>query len=111
MDTEGFWNRLKEEGHLSPALRDEFIRIYGDRGHKALQAIQHGMVKRYLDFIVVVGASGEYVVEEDFCTCQDFMYRGKCCWHILAARLAVACGGCETFDMWYQDVWTGRETG
>lgn len=111
MDPKTFWSRLKEEGRLSPALMDEFIQIYGDRGHKAMQALEHRMVKKYLDFVVVVGASDEYVVEDDFCNCQDFMYRGKCCWHILAARLAGACGGYETFDLWYQDSWTGRESG
>ncbi|MCU0632439.1 MAG: SWIM zinc finger family protein [Methanolinea sp.] len=107
MDAKEFWKRLKEEGCLSPGLLDEFIQIYGDRGQKALQALEKRMVRRYLDFVVVVGASHEYVVEEDFCTCQDFMYRGKCCWHLLAARLASVCGGYETCDRWYQDSWTG----
>jgi len=108
MDAEEFWKRLKAEGHLSPELLDELISIYGERGQKAAHALEKMMVKKYRDFVVVVGASREYVVEEDFCTCQDFMYRGKCCWHILAARLAGVCGGYETYDLWYQDSWTGR---
>lgn len=105
MDPAEFWKMLKEEGCLTPRLSEECIRIYGDRGQKALNALKNGMVRKYLDFVVVAGSSHEYIVEEDFCTCQDFVYRGKCCWHLLAARLAGICGGYEPRNEWYQETW------
>ena len=108
MDAKEFWTRLRKEGSLSPEMREELIRIYGERGEKALLALDRRMVKKYLDFVVVAGASREYVVEDDFCSCQDFMYRGKCCWHIIAASLAGMCGSFETCDLWYQDSWRTR---
>lgn len=105
MDAEGFWERLKEEGSLSPGLYEVFLSLYGDRGQRALEALEHRKVRKYRDFVVVLGSSHEYVVEPDFCTCQDFLFRGRCCWHVLAARLADACGSYEVFDQWYQDSW------
>ncbi len=105
MDPEEFWRLLKKEGVLTPRLSDEFVRIYGDRGQKALHALKNGMVRKYLDFVVVAGTSQSYVVEEDFCTCRDFVFRGKCCWHLLAARLARICGGYAEREEWYQDTW------
>lgn len=105
MDAKEFWGRLKDEGCLSPHLREELIQVYGDRGEKAALSLEKKMIRKYRDFIVVVGASGEYVVEGDFCTCNDFLFRGKCCWHILAVRLASVCGRIEEYDLWYQDTW------
>lgn len=106
MDAKEFWGRLKDEGFLSPQLREELIRLYGERGEKAALSLEKKMIRKYRDFIVVAGASGEYIVEEDFCTCNDFMFRGKCCGHILAVRLASLCGMMEECDRWYQDTWT-----
>ncbi len=105
MDPGEFWKLLTGEKCLSPRLLHEFICIYGDRGQKALDAYRSGKVRRYRDFVVVAGSSQEYIVEEDFCTCHDFLFRGKCCWHLLAARLAAACGGYDARDDWYQDIW------
>jgi predicted nucleic acid-binding Zn finger protein len=105
MDEKELWDAIKSEGCLSPGLREEIIRVHGERGRKALQALDEGQVKRYRDFVVVVGTSGEYIVEEEFCTCQDFLFRGKSCWHLLAARLAALCGGWEVYDLWYQETW------
>jgi len=52
-----------------------------------------------------VGHSDEYIVEDDFCTCSDFLFRGRECWHILAVRIAERTGVYESYDLWYQDVW------
>lgn len=109
MDAKEFWDTLKGEGCLTPRFREELIHLYGEWGEKAALSLEKKMVKKYRDFMVVVGASGEYIVEGDFCTCHDFMFRGRCCWHILAVRLALLCGGVEEYDLWYQDTWAGPE--
>ena len=83
---------------------DAYLRKrYGDRGNKAIQACREGKVEKYLDFYVVHGVTGTYVVEDDFCTCSDFLFRGKECWHILAVRYAKSTGLCIKRDEWYQE--------
>ncbi|NYT05935.1 MAG: hypothetical protein GKC04_06145 [Methanomicrobiales archaeon] len=99
------WDQLSREGRLSPAVCERIRHVYGDRGEKALRAVRDGRVKRYLDFFVVVGRTAEYVVEGDFCTCGDFLFRGRECVHILAVRIAQATGRYELFESWYQDEW------
>ncbi|HUU74729.1 MAG TPA: SWIM zinc finger family protein [Methanoregulaceae archaeon] len=106
MDIDDFWDQLKAEGDLKPRLSDKVIRLYGERGRKALMAINEGQIKKYLDFFVVVGKTDEYVVDDDFCTCNDFIFRGGQCWHIIAVRIAAITGTFESFDLWYQDVWS-----
>jgi len=103
-----FWERLREKGRLTPEARRRIEEAFGERGRKALRAVDEGRVKRYLDFFVVVGQSDEYVVEEDFCTCSDFVYRSRHCWHILAVRIAEATGEYEKYPLWYQDTWSKR---
>ncbi|MBN1166798.1 MAG: SWIM zinc finger family protein [Methanospirillaceae archaeon] len=71
------------------------------RGSKALAIIDDGKVMRFYDFFVVIGEKGEYVVEDDFCTCDDFLNRGGPCGHILAVRIARAIGRYELADIWY----------
>ncbi|TAJ44731.1 SWIM zinc finger family protein [Methanofollis fontis] len=93
IDTEG----------LSPAVRQQILRCHRARGEKALKAVDAGKIRKYLDFYVVTGQTGEYVVEEDFCTCSHFTYRGRCCWHILAAEIAARTGLYECRDEWYVD--------
>lgn len=108
MDERDFWKRLREIRSLTPEIRETIVQLYGDRGRKALAALDRGQVNQYNDFVVVVGASGEYVVEEDYCTCRDFSFRRGCCWHLLAARLAALSGCFVEIDLWYQDTWSGR---
>ncbi|MDN7024471.1 hypothetical protein FGU65_06140 [Methanoculleus sp. FWC-SCC1] len=90
---------------LDPAFRERMVARHGERGRKALRAVEDGRVKRYRDFFVVVGRSSEYVVEADFCTCSDFIFRGRECWHILAVQVAEQTGLYESYDLWYQDTW------
>lgn len=92
---------VEDRSHLRQAALEE----YGERGAKALDAVFNGNVKLYRDFFVVVGQSSEYVVEDDFCTCPDFAFRGRECWHILAVRIARISGRFESYDLWYQDSW------
>ena len=99
------WHRIKEMHVLNLSLREEIIATFGDRGKKALAAIDAGKVKQYRDFLVVEGRTAEYVVDEDFCTCRDFLYRGRTCWHLLAVRIAMGADMAEPVDAWYQDRW------
>lgn len=100
-----FERRLAEKKALDPDIREEIRTVFGKRGINALAAIDEQRVKRYLDFFVVEGATSEYIVDEDFCTCGDFLYRERECWHLLAVRLAAATDSYTRVDSWYQDRW------
>jgi predicted nucleic acid-binding Zn finger protein len=102
------WQRIRENNFLDTALREEIQAAFGARGKKALAAIDAGKVKKYLDFFVVEGRTAEYIVDEDFCTCRDFLYRGRNCWHLLAVRIAMGTNLVKRVDAWYQDHWNGR---
>jgi predicted nucleic acid-binding Zn finger protein len=41
------------------------------------------------------------VVDEEFCTCNDFLFRGRECVHILTVRVACATGCYERYNTWY----------
>jgi predicted nucleic acid-binding Zn finger protein len=97
------WQRLLEKRELDEELRAAIEAGLGPRGKKALAAIDAGKIKKYLDFFVVQGRTGDYVVDEDFCTCGDFMFRNRTCWHLIAVRIAIATGRFESVDSWYTD--------
>lgn len=99
------WQKIERDRALTPEFRACIESAYGERGKKALEAVDAGQVKRYRDFFIVVGRSDEYIVEDDFCTCSDFLFRGRECWHILAVRIAGRTGLYESYDLWYQDTW------
>jgi len=99
------WQRLGEKRALDADLRCEIEKTFGNRGKKALAALDAGKITRYLDFFVVTGRTAEYVVDVDFCTCGDFMFRNRTCWHLLAVRIAQETGIFESADTWYQDRW------
>lgn len=103
MNADGIWQRLSEKKELDPALRREIEEEFGSRGTKALAAIDDGKILKYLDFFVVEGRTSRYIVEDDFCTCSDFLYRGRACWHLLAVQLARATGTFREIDAWYID--------
>jgi predicted nucleic acid-binding Zn finger protein len=96
---------LSEHKVFTPEIRHEIKTAFGRRGDKALTAIDKYRVKKYLDFFVVEGITSEYIVDEDFCTCGDFLYRGRECWHLLAVRLALASCSYVRVDTWYQERW------
>ena len=77
--------------------------IYGKKADNAITAVEEGRVLKYLDFFVVIGNTGEYVVVDDFCTCHDFAFRQIECWHILAVRIAKHSGSYTCIDEWYLD--------
>lgn len=103
------WQRIEEKNTLDASLREEIVAAFGTRGKKALAAIDAGKVRKYLDFFVVEGRTSEYVVDEDFCTCRDFLYRGRTCWHLLAVRIAMGADLANRVDEWYQDRWVKHE--
>jgi predicted nucleic acid-binding Zn finger protein len=105
MSMSDLWQQVGEKKALDDALRAGIVAEYGLRGAKALDAIDLHLVKKYLDFFVVIGSTGEHVVSEDVCTCRDFAFRQKPCWHLIAVRIAEATGTFETIDAWYQENW------
>ena len=107
------WHLNKEKHVLDITLREEIVAAFGTRGKKALAAIDAGKVKKYLDLFVVEGRTAEYVVDEDFCTCRDFLYRNRTCWHLLAVRIAMGADLVKQVDGWYQERWNrqGGEPG
>jgi predicted nucleic acid-binding Zn finger protein len=99
------WEKLRTEHTLSIDLQEEILRLFGERGRKALLAVEEKRVKKYLDFFVVVGTSDEYVIDCEFCNCRAQIFRGGLCWHVLAARIAEMTGKYEEIDEWYMDTW------
>ena len=97
------WERLRTSQELDEKTRGEIVEAFGKKGTSALGAIDAGRVKKYLDFFVVEGKTAAYIVEDDFCTCGDFLYRGRACWHLLAVRIAVATGTFRQVDGWNAD--------
>lgn len=81
------------------------IENFGKRGDKAFFYVKEGRVKKYRDFFVVVGRN-EYIVDEDFCICQDFQFNlkgKKPCAHIIAIHVASATGNLDEIDAHYID--------
>jgi predicted nucleic acid-binding Zn finger protein len=97
------WERLRDRKGLDEEIREEILEAFGKKGSSALGAIDAGRVKKYLDFFVVEGKTAAYIVEDDFCTCGDFLYRGRACWHLLAVRIARETGRVVAVDTWYQE--------
>jgi predicted nucleic acid-binding Zn finger protein len=94
---------------LDSASREAIVTAYGKKGTSALDAIDAGRVKKYLDFFVVEGKTAAYIVEDDFCTCGDFLYRGRACWHLLAVGIAEETGQIVSIDTWYQETMKAGE--
>ncbi|OPX65241.1 MULTISPECIES: SWIM zinc finger family protein [unclassified Methanoregula] len=95
---------LKGRNGLDAEVRKAIEDRFGRKGKYALEAIDAGRVKKYLDFVVVEGKTSSYIVEDGFCTCGDFLYRGRACWHLLAAQIALTAGLSVPVDRWYQDM-------
>jgi len=106
---------LQGAGSLTDDLEQRIVREYGNRGRKAIDLVRAGRVRRYRDFFVVEGKGDLYVVEGDFCTCRDYLYRlsrnGGQCYHSLAVRIAEATGQYERVDEWYSDRILRRDYG
>jgi predicted nucleic acid-binding Zn finger protein len=94
---------LYESNILDQRMRKRIAGYYRHRGKKALEIVDGNRVKRYRDFFVVVGETGEYLVEGNFCSCEDFLHRGSICAHALAVLIARATGRYELIDLWYYE--------
>lgn len=102
--------RLEEAGELVPAAVERIVTVHGDRGVRAIEAVDERRVKGYRDFTVVVGHEEEYIVEDDSCTCKDAEYNldaddpEQLCWHAIAVRIARAIDAVDEHEMWYSEV-------
>jgi predicted nucleic acid-binding Zn finger protein len=110
----GVFDDIREQGSLTPELEKRLVKEFGSRGKKAVELVRSGKVKKYRDFFVVEGSTGEYIVEDDFCTCKDYLYRlsikGGVCYHSIAVRIAQATGEYEEVDQWYSDIMEKKGT-
>jgi predicted nucleic acid-binding Zn finger protein len=105
---------IQAQGSLTPALEKRLVEEFGSRGKRAMDAVRSKKIKKYRDFFVVEGSTGSYIVEDDFCTCKDYIYRlsvkGGVCYHSIAVRIAKAMGEYEEIDQWYSDVMPEKGT-
>ena len=101
---------LAETGELSPEVVTTVVDAHGKRGRKAIEAVGEERVKRYRDFVVVVGHEDEYIVEDGQCDCADAEYNldpedpEALCWHAIAVLVAQSIDAVDHHDMWYSDV-------
>ena len=90
---------------ISYELYKSLLLTFGKRGEKAFNYLKEDRIKKYLDFFVIVGDE-EYIVEENFCTCNDFQInlKGKApCAHIIALKLSKLLKHYREFDLYYVD--------
>lgn len=105
------WPRqLAEEGTLTGEITEQILLKHGSRGRKAIEAVGEARVKKYNDFIVVVGYGDEYIIENGECDCKDVRYNldqedpSQRCWHALAYEIAKRSGAFDEHDLWYAEV-------
>ena len=72
-----------------------------------LEGLKNRKVTKYLDFFVVDGRR-PYVVEEELCTCDDYIFRGSRtgdpCWHLIAVKIARITGRYEKVEEWFHEI-------
>lgn len=109
-DFEAWVAELETAGELTPKLSERIIDTHGDRGQRAIDAVDERRVKQYRDFTVVVGHSDEYIVENERCECSDARYNldrddpSQRCWHELAVIIASRIDALDHHDLWYSEV-------
>jgi len=100
---------VKSEGQVSEAHVARLSEAFGQRGAKALEALQEGRIKKYVFkpsgrvVWIVVGKRRDYLVMPaiDYCSCYDFYFQfdhGHVCYHIIAQKLAEATGKFDSFE-------------
>ena len=95
---------------LDDGMRRKIVAYHKGRGKKALDIVDQDRVRKFLDFFVVTGDTAEYVVEEDFCSCDDYRHRGGLCAHILAVKVARVIGRYALIDRWYYEGMGDRQS-
>jgi predicted nucleic acid-binding Zn finger protein len=86
-------------------LYKKLLFAYGKRGEKAFLYLKEDRVKKYRDFFIVVGEE-DYIVEDNFCTCNDFQINlkgRKPCSHIIALKIARIMGRYRKYNRYYVD--------
>jgi len=108
---EALWAvQLASAGELIPTAVDRLVEQHGERGVRAVEAVSENRIKKYNDFMIVVGHEDEYIIEAARCTCKDSQYnldaedKTQHCWHVLAVAIAERIGELDYHDMWYTDV-------
>ncbi len=108
-DLQGICETVRAERKISEAHVSLLSKSFGQRGNKALEAVNESRVKRYVFqpsgriVWIVVGKNRDYLVmpESDYCSCYDFYFqfdRGHVCYHIIAQKLAEAIGMFDKFE-------------
>ncbi len=98
------FEKLKNEG-LTDDVKVEIIKLYGERGKKAIKAVEEDRVKKMGDDWIVVGWARDYKVVGEFCGCADYMINIELkkvgvdmCYHALAKRIAEITGRYKVFE-------------
>jgi len=106
---ESICQAIRAEGSLSEIHVSVLEERFGQRGHKALEALNESRIKKYVFkpsgriVWIVVGKERDYLVmpATDYCSCDDFYYQfdhGHVCYHIIAQKLAEATGRFDLFE-------------
>ncbi|RLI78244.1 hypothetical protein DRP07_11280 [Archaeoglobales archaeon] len=96
---------------ISYELYKSLLLTFGKRGEKAFNYLKEDRIKKYLDFFVVVGEE-EYIVEDEFCTCNDFQInlKGRApCAHIIALKISKMLKHYKKFNLYYVDYMENRK--
>jgi predicted nucleic acid-binding Zn finger protein len=100
---------VRAEGKISETHVSRLSETFGQRGNKALEALNEGRIKKYIFqpsgrvVWIVVGKNRDYLVmpEIDYCSCYDFYFQfdsGHVCYHIIAQKLAEAIDMFDKFE-------------
>ncbi len=106
---ESICETIRLEGNVSDSNVNRLMERFGQRVHKALEALSESRIKKYVFqpsgriVWIVVGKERDYLVMPsiDYCSCDDFYYQfdhGHVCYHIIAQKLAEATGQFDLFE-------------
>ena len=106
---EGICEAIRVEGGVSDTHAGMLEEMFGQRIHKAFEALDESRIKKYVFkpsnriVWIVVGKHRDYLVMPvvHYCSCDDFYYqfdRGHVCYHIIAQKLADATGRFDLFE-------------
>jgi len=105
----GICQMIRAEGDVSDVHVSWLEAKFGQRVHKALEALNESRIKKYVFqpsgrvVWIVVGKERDYLIMPsiDYCSCDDFYYQfdhGHVCYHIIAQKLAEATGRFDRFE-------------
>jgi len=105
----GICEAIRAEGNVSDTYAGMLEATFGQRIHKAFEALNESRIKKYVFqpsgrvVWIVVGKERDYLIMPsiDYCSCDDFYYQfdhGHVCYHIIAQKLAEATGRFDLFE-------------